>query len=220
MAKKKRKKGASSQNKQKTSPDTKKTMKSSVKFLILAGILVVVVGLFLLKNANDKPPVEPVPDSSEATASVSGQSSEQTPADNENGIPLEITSVDMEEILSHGLPVVIDFGADSCVPCKEMAPVLKKLNAEMQETAVVHFVDVWKYGEAAQDFPVRVIPTQVFIMPDGSPYVPSEGFEQENGLEFAMYTHKDTGEHIFTTHEGGLTEEQMRAILADMGVEA
>ena len=33
-----------------------------------------------------------------------------------------------------------------------------------------------------------------------------------------MYTYKDTGEHAFTTHQGGMTEEQMRAILTDMGV--
>ncbi|OLN32939.1 Thioredoxin [Desulfosporosinus metallidurans] len=39
---------------------------------------------------------------------------------------------------------MIDFGADSCVPCKEMAPVLKKLNTEMQGKAIVKFVDVWK----------------------------------------------------------------------------
>lgn len=33
-----------------------------------------------------------------------------------------------------------------------------------------------------------------------------------------MYTYKETGEHAFTVHQGGLTEDQMRAILADMGV--
>ncbi len=48
-----------------------------------------------------------------------------------------------------GFPIIIDFGADSCIPCKEMAPVLKKLNEEWQGKVIVKFVDVWKYPDAA-----------------------------------------------------------------------
>jgi thioredoxin 1 len=55
-----------------------------------------------------------------------------------------------------------------------MAPVLKTMNAQMQGKAIIKFVDVWKNGDAARDFPVQVIPTQVFINDDGTPYVPSE----------------------------------------------
>lgn len=130
-------------------------------------------------------------------------------------IPLTVTAVNIEEITAHGLPVIIDFGADSCIPCKEMAPVLVKLNEEMQGKAVIHFVDVWKNPEAAQDFPVQVIPTQIFVTADGKPYVPSDNLSV---AEFTMYSTRDTGEHVFTVHEGGLTEEQMRLILTDMGV--
>lgn len=36
---------------------------------------------------------------------------------------------------------------------------------------------------------------------------------------FKLYSDQESGEHIFTVHEGGLTEEQMRLILAEMGVE-
>ena len=58
-----------------------------------------------------------------------------------------------------------------------------------------------------------MIPTQVFINADGTPYMPRDDIE----IKFDMYSFKDTGEHAFTVHQGGLTEEQMRAILADMG---
>ena len=91
------------------------------------------------------------------------------------------------------------------------------MNAEMQGLAIIKFVDVWVNTSAANDFPVQVIPTQVIINADGTPYVPSESME-ESGIKFSMYTYKDTGEHAFTTHQGGMTEEQMRAILTDMGV--
>jgi thioredoxin 1 len=98
-----------------------------------------------------------------------------------------------------------------------MAPVLKKLNAEMQDKAVIQFVDVWKNSNAAVNYPVSVIPTQFFYNADGTPYVPSDDIQKTIKLEM----HKDfkTGDHNFTSHQGGLTEPQMRQILADMGVE-
>lgn len=132
-------------------------------------------------------------------------------------ISLEITSVNLEEIKAHGLPVLLDFGADSCVPCKEMAPILIKLNEELQGKAIIHFTDVWKHPEAGKDFPIQVIPSQVLINADGTPYVPSDSITSSIS-GFQMYSLKETDEHIFTVHQGGLTEEQMRSILADMGV--
>lgn len=134
------------------------------------------------------------------------------------GTPLEITTLDLEEIKSHGLPVILDFGADSCVPCQRMWPDLVEMNKEMQGKAVVHFTDVWKYPEVGQDFPIQVIPTQMLINSDGSPYVPSDGVFGAIP-DFQMYTLDDSDEHVLTLHQGGLTSEQMRMILADMGVE-
>lgn len=130
--------------------------------------------------------------------------------------PLTVTSIDLEELTESNLPIIIDFGADSCILCKEMAPVLITLNEEFQGRAIVQFVDVWKSPEAANQFPIQVIPTQVFINADGSPYYPSE--ELANLIQFSMYSDRETEEHVFTTHQGGLTEEQMRLILSDIGV--
>lgn len=127
---------------------------------------------------------------------------------------MEVTNIDLDNLTSYGLPIIIDFGADSCIPCKEMAPVLETINAEMRDKAIIKFVDVWKNGDAAQDFPVQVIPTQVFINADGTPYVPDEDI----GIEFTLYSHKEKKKHIYTVHQGGLTEVQMRLILDDMGV--
>lgn len=135
-------------------------------------------------------------------------------AENKEDFVLETTSVDLETLTPYGLPIIIDFGSDSCIPCKEMAPVLQTMNAEMQGKAIIKFVDVWKHAEAADGFPIQVIPTQIFIKADGTPYVPSDDID----VEFTMYNDKETGEHAFTVHQGGLTEDQMRAILTDMGV--
>ncbi len=129
---------------------------------------------------------------------------------------LNVSSVELDTLTKHNLPIIIDFGADSCIPCKEMAPVLKKLNSEMQGKAIIKFVDVWKNPQAANNFPVQVIPTQIFIDANGKAYGVSDTVA--NQVPFQMYANKNTGEHVFTVHQGGLTEDQMRFILEDMGV--
>ena len=129
----------------------------------------------------------------------------------------EVTSIDLEELKSYNLPFVIDFGSDSCQPCKAFEPVLIQINEEMQGKAIVRYVDVWKYTSAADNFPVQVIPTQVFYTADGKPFVPSEELASE--IDFTLYSDETTEEHLFTVHEGGLTLEQMYTILAEMGVE-
>ncbi len=128
---------------------------------------------------------------------------------------LVASSVNLDELKRYKLPIIIDFGSDSCIPCQQMAPVLETMNEEMQGKAIIKFVDVWKYRDAAKDFPVQVIPTQVIYDSEGKPYTPSE----EIGIELTMYSSKETKEHVFTVHQGGLTDEQMREILKDMGVE-
>jgi thioredoxin 1 len=154
--------------------------------------VLIIAGIWIFKNANSDAP--PITDNKDFT--------------------LEATNIDLEVLTSYELPIIIDFGADSCIPCKEMAPVLKTLNVEMQGAAIIKFVDVWKNEDVANDFPIQVIPTQIFINADGTPYVPSDDIK----IEFTMYSTKDTNEHVFTVHQGGLTEGQMRRILTDMGV--
>lgn len=170
--------------------------KKLVKIVVPVCIVLIILGIWMVKNT--KPDVEPTVDNKD--------------------FALEATNIDLEALTSYKLPIIIDFGADSCVPCKEMAPVLKTLNAEMQGAAIIKFVDVWKNGDAANNFPIQVIPSQVFINANGKPYVPSNSMT-DSGIEFTMHRNKETDEHTFTVHQGGLTEEQVRRILTDMGVD-
>ena len=173
-----------------------------LKIAIVVAIVVVIVGIFIFKSAKNN----------DQTAQENTASQSQTEEDAVN-----YTKTDLESIKAYGIPTVIDFGSDSCIPCKQMSPVLETLNKEWQGKAAVQFMDVWKYTDGVSDFPVSVIPTQVFFNADGTPYVPSEAIQKE--IEFTMYSDKNTNEHIFTVHQGGITEEQMRKIFAEMGVE-
>lgn len=62
---------------------------------------------------------------------------------------LEASSVSMSDIAAANVPAVIDFGSDSCAPCKARAPVLEEANRSAQGSAIVKFVDVWKHPNAA-----------------------------------------------------------------------
>lgn len=95
-----------------------------------------------------------------------------------------------------------------------MAPVLKELNEELRGKAIIRFVDVWKYQNFAEGYPISVIPTQVIFDAKGNPYTPKDA----KAIELNMYSSKDTNVHIFTTHQGGVTKEQLLAMLKEMGM--
>ena len=125
--------------------------------------------------------------------------------------------IDFEALAEYGLPVIADYGSDDCIPCKQMAPVLETMNVEFSGRAFIKFADVWKYQDSAGNVPIQLIPTQVLFHADGTPFVPSDELQQE--MEFIMYSDRESGEHVFTVHQGGLSEEQFRRILSEMGVE-
>ena len=74
------------------------------------------------------------------------------------------------------VPRLVDLGADKCIPCKKMAPILEELSRTYQGVFEVEFIDVWKNPGAAQEWGIRVIPTQVFIDAAGTERFRHQGF--------------------------------------------
>jgi thioredoxin 1 len=123
--------------------------------------------------------------------------------------------LDLDRLKSYGLPIMIDFGADYCPPCREMKPTLEKLNEELKGKVIIKYVDVEKLTKVAQDYPIRVIPTQVFYDKEGNPFNPSD----PDAAGMYIYSHRETNEHLFTVHEGLMTETDILAVLREMGME-
>ncbi|MCW8860142.1 MAG: thioredoxin family protein [Deltaproteobacteria bacterium] len=74
------------------------------------------------------------------------------------------------------LPKLVDVGADRCVPCIKMAPILDKLKADFAGVMEVEFIDAWKRKEEAKKYAVRMIPTQIFYAADGEELFRHVGF--------------------------------------------
>lgn len=78
---------------------------------------------------------------------------------------------------------MVDFGADSCIPCKMMAPIIKKLESEYKGKAAIVFVDVWKDPDQAKNYGIRVIPTQIFFDKSGKEIDRHVGFMDEEAMK-------------------------------------
>jgi thioredoxin len=74
------------------------------------------------------------------------------------------------------LPRLLDLGADKCIPCKMMMPVLKELTKEYAGRLEVQFIDVWKSPDAGKAYRIQLIPTQIFFDAAGKELFRHEGF--------------------------------------------
>ncbi len=89
---------------------------------------------------------------------------------------------DDQAIPAPGMVTMVDVGADRCIPCKMMAPILEEVRKEYEGRAVVAFVDVWKFPDRAEPFGVRVIPTQIFYDATGREVMRHEGFMDKDAI--------------------------------------
>lgn len=86
------------------------------------------------------------------------------------------------EIPVKNMVTMVDLGADKCIPCKLMAPILKKLEVEYRGKAAIVFIDVWEDIDQARQFGISTIPTQIFFEKNGKESSRHVGFLDEEGI--------------------------------------
>lgn len=78
------------------------------------------------------------------------------------GAYIELTDANFDEkVLKSDLPVLVDFWATWCVPCRMIAPIIEELAGEYEGKAVIGKLDVDSNPETAQKFGISSIPTLV-----------------------------------------------------------
>jgi thioredoxin 1 len=90
-----------------------------------------------------------------------------------------VLALNPKEVPIKGMVNLIDLGADSCLPCKMMAPILTKLEKNYKGKAVIVFIDVSKFPDQVKRFGIRTIPTQIFFDKKGKEVYRHEGFMSE-----------------------------------------
>ena len=89
---------------------------------------------------------------------------------------------DFSHVPVKGMVTLIDLGANQCVPCKMMAPILDKLQKDYKDKAAIVVIDVYKHNDQVQRFGIRAIPTQIFYDPNGKEVYRHVGFMSEKAI--------------------------------------
>jgi thioredoxin 1 len=138
-------------------------MNTAQKTLILLLLVGAIAGTLVLKIQQQKAIAEP---EAETPASPSDQA---MPSDASKPEPEALPAL-------KGIPKMVDLGADKCVPCKLMAPILEELKQTYAGVMDIEFIDVWKNPDAGDAYEIQIIPTQIFYDAQGKELFRHEGF--------------------------------------------
>ena len=95
---------------------------------------------------------------------------------------LEINEENFEaEVLKSELPVLIDFGATWCGPCKMLDPVVEELAEELQGKVKIVHVDIDNNQNITVQYHVMGVPTLMLIK-DGKPIERMSGYKPKNKI--------------------------------------
>ncbi|MDD5328096.1 MAG: thioredoxin family protein [Phycisphaerae bacterium] len=133
-------------------------MNKATKIVIVIALILAVGVVFALKQKEKGQNPEPAAAANSEAITEGGQEAPEN---------AEVTA---------NLPRLVDLGADKCIPCKMMAPILEELKKDYAGTVNVEFIDVWKNPDKAKEYGISIIPTQIFFDSSGRELFRHEGF--------------------------------------------
>jgi|GEM_PF-575379 len=183
-----------------TSSQKRKPTGFRKKVLFIIGLIVVVIAILVVKGQRQvSDPSQSDPEKKPAQAQRSERIATDKPNPGEQPQPA-------------ALPRLVDLGADKCVPCKMMAPILEELKIEYRGRFEVEVIDVWKNPAAGRQWRIRVIPTQIFIDESGKELYRHEGFLSKEDI---LKRWKDLGVDV-ERQVGQRNEQRSEIRLASM----
>ena len=136
-------------------------MNNILKLLIILAIVFLIAGLIIFQGRDKASVKEGVTSSSEKIS----------------------TNKDSSDVIAENLPILIDLGRGTCVPCKMMLPILQQLQEEYKGRAIIKIVDIRYDPEPARAYKIRLIPTQIFFDATGKEIYRHEGFMDKISIE-------------------------------------
>ena len=74
-----------------------------------------------------------------------------------------VTNENAKEFMATELPIVLDFGAAWCGPCKQLAPIIDELSEEYAGRIAVGKCDIEEADDLTMEYGIRNVPTVIFI---------------------------------------------------------
>ena len=154
------------------------------RWIRVAGILAIVALIGVIAAGCEQKQVQQAADQETTQAQETDQAA----------VPAEIIKVNAatfdEVVLKSELPVLVDFYADWCGPCRALHPTLEELAADYAGRAKVVQVNVDENGELASRYNVRGIPA-LFIIKDGQVVDQTTGLQPRANFERLLNKHVD-----------------------------
>lgn len=97
--------------------------------------------------------------------------------------PQKKTAMQADFAKAHAKVTFVELGSVNCIPCQKMQPVMKSIEKKYGNQINVVFHDVWKDKRPAQQYSIRLIPTQVFLDRSGNEIMRHEGFFPESEID-------------------------------------
>ena len=135
-------------------------MQKKQNVLFISILIALGITLLLLTNCSDQTESGSKPESA----------SEQSPMDVKN-----------QQVAK--LPLLVDLGKGTCLPCKKMKPILDELKTEYEGKAVVRIIDLRDEPKEASRYGIRLIPTQIFFDAEGKEIYRHEGFMDKQAIK-------------------------------------
>jgi thioredoxin 1 len=93
------------------------------------------------------------------------------------------TEADFRKAFKGGKPMVVDFGSNSCIPCRQLRPVLQKVRKDHEGRLEVLIIEIQKNQQLAAEYRIQVMPTVVFIDKAGKEVFRHQGFMSEEKIK-------------------------------------
>ena len=145
--------------------------------ILIVVVLILAVGAAIAIKEHNKADLEPGTDR-QVTENITINEPSTEPPSTDKTIKAKTEKVEEPQ----ALPRLVDLGADKCIPCKIMAPMLEELKKEYAGVFNVTFIDVWKGPDTARNFGISVIPTQIFYDASGRELYRHEGFYSKESI--------------------------------------
>lgn len=82
--------------------------------------------------------------------------------------------------------IFVELGSETCIPCKNMRPVMDSIQKKYGNQILVKFIDVIKNSQEAEKYKIEVMPTQVFLDTNNKELHRHKGFYSEDSIHLFL----------------------------------